>query len=252
MQNYTFSSKFTTKIDFRQAKTLKANKLSVVYIHGLYSDPWGAKPERVKEVCQELDLGFIRFELIGHGVDKENYEQADFHLWKAQVEEVIDGFTEGGVIMIGSSLGGWLSLLMALSRPEKVKAIMGLAAAPDFTKDRFIDGLSYEQKIKLDEQGKIEFVTKDFTYVITKKLLESGNEFLLLDKKLPIDCPVYLLQGMKDESVDWQKALKIAECIEGDDVTIKLLKNSNHRLNDVGDLAEIEASLRVIYNNINA
>ena len=129
MTDYTFKSNFTTKIDFRQAKTPKTNSLTVVYIHGLYSDCWGRKPENVMEWCAANGVNFFRFELAGHGSDSARYEETDVNIWKAQLLEVIDDIVKTDVILAGSSLGGWLSLLAALERPEKVKGVLGLAAA---------------------------------------------------------------------------------------------------------------------------
>ena len=127
MTDYTFKSNFTTKIDFRQAKTPKTNSLTVVYIHGLYSDCWGRKPENVMEWCAANGVNFFRFELAGHGSDSARYEETDVNIWKAQLLEVIDNIVKTDVILAGSSLGGWLSLLAALERPEKVKGVLGLA-----------------------------------------------------------------------------------------------------------------------------
>lgn len=121
MTDYTFKSNFTTKIDFRQAKTPKTNSLTVVYIHGLYSDCWGRKPENVMEWCAANGVNFFRFELAGHGSDSARYEETDVNIWKAQLLEVIDDIVKTDVILAGSSLGGWLSLLAALERPEKSK-----------------------------------------------------------------------------------------------------------------------------------
>ena len=170
MTDYTFKSNFTTKIDFRQAKTPKTNSLTVVYIHGLYSDCWGRKPENVMEWCAANGVNFFRFELAGHGSDSARYEETDVNIWKAQLLEVIDDIVKTDVILAGSSLGGWLSLLAALERPEKVKGVLGLAAAPEFTADLETYIFTPEQKEKLYGEGRLEFVNADFTYVFSVNL----------------------------------------------------------------------------------
>ena len=105
MTVYTFKSDFTTKIDFRQAKSPKTNNLTLVYTHGLYSDCWGRKPETILNWCETKGIDFIRYELAGHGSDSARYEQADLNIWKAQILEVIDEVVKTDVILAGSSLG---------------------------------------------------------------------------------------------------------------------------------------------------
>ena len=246
MTDYTFKSNFTTKIDFRQAKTPKTNSLTVVYIHGLYSDCWGRKPENVMEWCAANGVNFFRFELAGHGSDSARYEETDVNIWKAQLLEVIDDIVKTDVILAGSSLGGWLSLLAALERPEKVKGVLGLAAAPDFTADLETYIFTPEQKEKLYGEGRLEFVNADFTYVFTRALFETGRENMLLNRSVRIKCPVHLIQGQKDASLDPKKALNIAKCLESSEVVVKLLKDSNHRLGKDEDLAEARYSLEAL------
>ena len=247
MTVYTFKSDFTTKIDFRQAKSPKTNNLTLVYTHGLYSDCWGRKPEAILNWCETKGIDFIRYELAGHGSDSARYEQADLNIWKAQILEVIDEIVKTDVILAGSSLGGWLSLLAARERPGKVKGVLGLAAAPDFTLDLENYVFTPEQKEKLSAEGRLEFTNNDFTYVFTKALFETGKENSLLGKPLPVVCPVHLIQGQKDASLDPNKALNIAKCLESSDVVVKLLKDSNHRLGKDEDLAEICCSLEALY-----
>lgn len=246
MTDYTFKPNFTTKIDFRQAKSPKTNNLTIVYVHGLYSDCWGRKPENILDWCQAHHLNFFRYELAGHGSDSARYEEADLNIWKAQLLEAIDELIKTDVILVGSSVGGWLSLLAALERPEKVKGILGLAAAPDFTVDLENYVFTAEQKEKLYGEGRLEFPTADFTYVFTKSLFESGKQNLLLGKPLPVNCPIHLMQGQKDASLDPKKALNIAKCLESNEVVVKLLKDSNHRLGKEEDLAETRYSLEAL------
>lgn len=249
MQNYTYANQFTTIFEKSKAKSSKTHKITALYIHGMYSDPWGRKPEAVKSYCEDNGIDFLRFELIGHGSDKDNYEKIDINILKAQVLEVIDKLTDGDLLALGSSLGGWLSLIAAIERPQRVKGIIGLAAAPDFTVDLVEKYFTKEQNHELEEQGRLLFTNNDFTYVFTKQFFDSGRQNQLLNHKLAINCPIHLLQGMKDASLDWRKAIKISECVESSDVTIKLLKESNHRLGKDEDLQEICASIESIVKN---
>ena len=241
-----FLGQFTTNFEHIKAKSSEINSFTVLYTHGLYSDPWGRKPDAVRDWCIKNGWGFFRYELIGHGSDAGNYENVDVNLWKAQILEVIDTMIEGDIVVAGSSLGGWLSLIAAEERPERVKGVVGLAAAPDFTVDLEDKYLTPEQNKTIQEQGRLEFVNDDFTYVFTKKLMQSGRENQMLNRTINITCPVQLIQGQRDASLDWRKALQISQAIAGNNVIVKLLKYSNHRLGEDSDLEVIARSLDAI------
>lgn len=212
-------------------------------MHGLYSDPWGRKPESVKSYCQEHGLDFFRYELIGHGSDSDHYEQSDMNIWKAQALEVIDEIVSGDVLLIGMSVSGWLALICGVERPTRVKGIVGISAAPDFTVMFEDEYLTDAQRDDLEKHGRTEVATKDFTYIFTQRLLDTGRENRMLDKEIPLNCPVHLLQGQKDACYPWRKTLAIAERITRDDVTVKLLKNASHRMQQPEDIAEMFRSL---------
>lgn len=246
MQTHTFISQFTTKFEYIQAKTSETNKnspdLTVVYIHGLNSDPWGRKPEEVKAFCLKHNLSFFRFELAGHGSDSANFEKVNFNDWKKQVFEVVDNMVEGRILFVGSSLGGWLSLLAARDRPERAAGVVGLAPAPDFTYDmeRFV--LTDAQKAELS-RGRLVFPMKDYSYVFTRELFETARENLLLEAPLAIRCPVHILHGTEDKNLNPQKPFRLLKCLETEDVVLKLLKGANHRLGRDVDIAELHNSL---------
>lgn len=243
MSEHQFLGQFTTNFEHIKVKSSEINSFTVLYTHGLYSDPWGRKPDAVRDWCAKNKINFFRYELVGHGSDKGNYENVDVNLWKAQILEIIDTMIEGDIVVVGSSLGGWLSLIAAESRPERVKAVLGLAAAPDFTVDLEDKYLTPEQNKIIQEKGRLDFTNDDFTYVFTKKLIDSGRENQMLNRTININCPVQLIQGQKDASLDWRKALKISDAIQGNNVTVKLLKYSNHRLGEDSDLEVIQRSL---------
>lgn len=246
MQTHTFASQFTTKFEYIQAKTSETNKnspkFSIVYIHGLNSDPWGRKPEEVKSFCLAHNISFFRFELAGHGSDANNFEKVNFTHWKEQVYEIIDTMVAGKILFVGSSLGGWLSLLAARDRPERAIGVVGLAPAPDFTDDmeRFV--LTPSQKEEL-LHGKVMFPMKDFTYIFTKELFDTARENLLLEAPLNISCPVHIIHGTEDKNLDPQKPFKLLKCLTTQDVVLKLMKGSNHRLGRDVDIRELHNSL---------
>jgi len=250
MLQHQFLRQFTTNFEYIKAKSKEINSFTVLYTHGLYSDPWGRKPEAVRDWCLNNGVGFFRYELIGHGSDVENYENADVNLWKTQILEIIDTMIEGDIVVVGSSLGGWLSLIAAESRPNRIKAVLGLAAAPDFTVDLEEKYLPKEQLEIVRTKGRLEFVNDDFKYVFTKRLFDSGRENRMLNRSINIECPVQLIQGQKDASLDWRKVLQISQAISGNNVMVKLLKYSNHRLGEDSDLAIVKASLDSIKEQI--
>lgn len=247
MQTHTFKSQFTTKFEYSQAKTSPTHKNSadftVVYTHGLYSDPWGRKPEAVKAFCEENNISFIRFELAGHGSDIARYEDADFNTWKEQILEVSDELVTGNILYIGSSIGGWLSLIAARERPERAVGVIGLAPAPDFTFDMETHIFNAEQKAQL-AKGRLVFPMKDFSYVFTKKMMDTARQNLLLDKSLAVKCPVHIIHGSDDKNLDPEKPFKLFHCLESRDVVLKLIKDSNHRLSRDVDIEELKNSIK--------
>lgn len=244
MFEHTFKNGHTTKCEYIKPDSNKTQKLTVVYTHGFCSDPYGRKPEEVKKWCVEHGIGFFRWEIAGHGSDIVRFEETTIDTYKEQIYEIVNDIVEEDVIIGGASLGGWLSLLGAIKYPNKVKGLFGLAAAPDFLK-RYIEVyFKPEHREYLDKYGKIEFPTGDFTYIITKNMIESGYRNMLLDKDtIPFDGKVRLIQGMKDKSLDWSVAPMIASKITSSDVKVVLLKESNHRLSGDEDIIEIRKAL---------
>lgn len=246
MPQHTFRSHFTTNFEMSKAKFENSPKFTVVYVHGLYSNPWGRKGDVIKAFCNEQGIDFFRYELVGHGEFAADYEKADLNIWKDQLLEVIDDMVEGPILLVGASIGGWLSLLAAVERPERIVGLIGLAAAPDFTADMEKYVLTPEQKELLNQKGSLEFPLPDFTYVLTKALFDSGRENLLLNKPILLHCPVHLLQGTQDANIHPQKAQQIMEALESEIVVVKMIKGSNHRLFADHDLAEVCCSIKTI------
>ena len=237
---HTFQCGHTVKCEYIKPDNSKTQRFTIVYAHGFCSDPYGRKPEEVKKWCLKNGMGFFRYEIAGHGIDAQRFEETTINTYKSQIFEIIEHLVEGPVIVIGSSLGGWLSLLAACHFPERVIGMIGLAAAPDFLKTYIESYFQPKHMEILNKIGKVEFPTNDFTYVITKDMINSGRENLLLDKDvIPFCGKVHLLQGMKDASLEWHTALTIAEKLQSEDVQIHLLKSSNHRLGTDEDIIEI-------------
>ena len=243
MPAYTFKNRFTTNFEYIKSNSPKTHSFTIIYSHGLCSAPWGLKPETIKNFCCEHGLGFLRYEMAGHGSDISNYEKTNINIWKEQLLELIDDIVEGDILLVGTSMGGWLSLLGAELRPNRVVGVVGISSAPDFTIGLEDYYLTDEQKQTIAQTGKVEFITNDFTYIFTDKLLKSGRDNQMLNRQIDIKCPVHLLQGMKDSAYPWKYSLQIVECLGGNNVTLKLIKNANHRMQEPDDLKEICASI---------
>lgn len=239
---------FTTQYEF--IKFSQRAKLTVLYIHGLSSNPWGRKPEAVKELCKELNINFFRFELLGHGIDSINYEKADFDLWKAQILDIIDTQIKGNFIIVGHCIGGWLGLMAAQERPQRLKGIICTSTAPNLTELMEMQ-MSPEQRKELQTTQKVIIKIERMVFTFTQQFIETGIKNAILEQDcIPLSCPVHLIQGLQDTFIDWKIIYKIAEKLQSRQVTIKLLKNSNHHLQHPLDLAEINNSLRFIVSQI--
>jgi pimeloyl-ACP methyl ester carboxylesterase len=216
------------------------------FLHGFRSDMSGAKAEHLDALAQRKGLAFTRFDYTGHGLSSGTIRDGDIECWRDDALAVFDALTVGPQIVIGSSLGGWLALLLARARPERVRAIVGLAAAPDFTEDLMWPGMSPAQQAELLANGEISVPTAyaPEPYVITRRLIESGREHLLLRAPLAITCPVRLIHGMRDPDVPWQTALRLAAVLASEDVRITLIKDGEHRLSRESDLMVLTQIVR--------
>ena len=240
MHKYKFKNGHTTLLEHVKPETNKTQRFTVVYAHGFCSDPWGKKPEMVKKWCMEHGCGFVRFEIAGHGSDIDRFEETTIDTYKEQMFEIISDIVEGDVVVMGASLGGWLSLLSAIKFSDRVIGLIGMAAAPDFLKLFFESCLTEKHNADLEKYGKILFNTNDFNYIITKKMIESAYPNLLLDQEtIPYRGKVRLLQGMNDAALYWEMAPKIAKKLESNDVKVVLIKASNHRLSSDEDIKAI-------------
>ena len=206
-------------------------KSGVVFLSGLKSDMDGTKAIYLHKWALENGISFLRFDYRGHGKSSGSYEDTSLSDWFEDSKEIIFGLTKGPQVLVGSSLGGWLSLLFAESYPEKVSGIVGIAAAPDFREKYKEQNLDEEQRIEIKEKGKLSFPSEYFDepLTITKKLIDDGNKNLILKKKIKITCPIRLFQGTEDKDVDSSIPLKILEKIQSTDVSFTLVKNVDHR-----------------------
>ena len=213
----------------------------IIFLGGYMSDMTGSKATALEEFALKNNQNFIRFDYMGHGQSSGKFTDGTIGRWTEDALAVLDELTTGPQILIGSSMGGWIMLNAALRRPDRTKALVGIAAAPDFTQDLMWNKFSSEIKNTLLNDG-VYYEPSDYgdaPYAITLKLIEEGRHHLLLGKKQPIDCPVRLIQGVKDVDVPWEVATKIMESLQTNDVELILVKDGDHRLSTPRDLQRL-------------
>ena len=220
----------------------------IVFLGGYMSDMTGSKATDLEEFAKTSSQSFVRFDYMGHGQSSGKFTDGTIGRWTEDALAVIDELTTGPQILVGSSMGGWIMLNAALKRPDRTKGLVGIAAAPDFTQDLMWDKFSQKIKNILLSEG-VYYEPSDYgdePYAITLKFIEEGRQHLLLGKKQPIDCPVRLIQGMKDVDVPWDIAPRIVESLRTNDVELILVKNGDHRLSEPQDLQRLRKIIKEI------
>lgn len=222
------------------------SKPVVIFLGGFKSDMEGTKALFLEGLCKGNDIPFIRFDYSGHGISDGQFEDGSIGEWFEDAMAIIDSIAEGRkCVLIGSSMGGWISLLCAKDRPDSVLGMILLAPAPDFTSE-ILKQFSEKQKASLYQDGFVS-VPNDYSdepYIFTKKLLDDGEKHCLLTGDINSDIPVIILQGMRDADVPWRKALKIQECLSSEDVEVLLIKDAGHSLSRDQDLETLAMSLK--------
>ena len=208
---------------------------TLVFLPGYMSDMEGGKATALDSWAESRGRAMVRFDYAGCGVSAGAFEEQTLAGWRDDVLAVIDRLAEGPVVLVGSSMGGWLMLLAALERPERVAGLVGIAAAPDFTDW----GFTSEQKNALLAVGRLEEASPygEAPYVTTRGFWESGQALRLLHGEVTIDCPVRLLHGLEDRDVPWRVSLRLMEQLRSSDTQACLIKDGDHRLSRDGDIA---------------
>ncbi|MEE8535915.1 MAG: alpha/beta hydrolase [Kiloniellales bacterium] len=217
----------------------------LIFLGGFMSDMTGTKATALEAFARERGQAFVRFDYQGHGASSGDFADGTIGRWAEDAVTVLDRVSEGPQILIGSSMGGWIMLLAALARPERVAGLVGVAAAPDFTEDLMWRRYPPEVRETLEREGVYQEPsdTGEEPTTITLGLIEEGRRHLLLGGPIALSCPVRLLHGMKDEAVPWETALRLAEALESRDVEVTLVKDAGHRLSEPQDLARLMATV---------
>ncbi|AGH49843.1 MULTISPECIES: alpha/beta fold hydrolase [Sphingomonadales] len=211
---------------------------TIVFLPGYMSDMEGGKATALDAWAEEIGRAMLRLDYAGCGASEGRFADGTLASWRDDVLHLIDHLTDGPLLLVGSSMGGWLMLLVALARPDRVKGLVGIAAAPDFTEW----GFDAEDREKLARDGRIEEISEysDEPYVTTRAFWESGQaNRLLTGEEIGFDGPVRLLHGQQDDDVPWPIAVKLAAALRSADVHTLLIKDGDHRLSRGEDIARL-------------
>ncbi|WP_045171079.1 alpha/beta hydrolase [Ehrlichia minasensis] len=235
MQHLTLSYAQNLHIAYKQ---LVGDKASIIFFGGFNSNMQGTKATALYDYCKLHNLGLIIFDYLGHGESDGEFTDYNISDWYKNCVEVMNQLApvDKPQIIIGSSMGGWLMLLAAISNQDKVSHLISLAGAPDFTESLIFQKLNVIQKDELYKNGKITlYADSDNThpYLITRNLIEDGRKHLLLHQEsINITCPVTLIHGMRDDIVPYQVSITLAEKIKSNNINLHLIKSADHKLSD--------------------
>ncbi len=221
----------------------------VVFLGGFRSDKEGTKALALEEWAKAHGRAFLRFDYSGHGMSSGDFLDGSIGDWFEDARAAILALSEGPQVLVGSSMGGWIALLMARECPEKVAGLVTIAAAPDFTEDGMWAEFSDTQRRELMEAGQVALPSdySDEPYIITRRLIEEGRDRLVLRAALDLPMPVRMLQGTADGDVPVSVAVRLIDHAEGPDVRLTLVKGADHRFSSPECLKLIELSvLKVI------
>ncbi len=234
-------------IDLAWAR-LPGRSPTVVFLPGFRSHMQGDKALHLLRLCTETGQAMLRFDYSGHGASAGRFEDGTIGAWAAEALTVIDRLAQGPLILVGSSMGGWIALLAARARPARVAGLVGIAAAPDFTETLMWQAMAPSERARLMHDGIIH-VPSEYSdpLPITRALIEDGRKHLLLHAPIPLCCPVRLLHGQRDPDVPWETSLRLGERISAGDVRIILVKDGDHRLSRPQDLALLAGTVTALH-----
>ena len=218
---------------------------SVVFLCGYASEMSGTKARFLHRVCAEAGHAYLRFDYRGRGASSGRFEDGTVGSWTDDACAVIEAATRGPLVLVGSSMGGWIMLLVARRLAERVRALVGVAAAPDFTEDGMWPRIRASERETLATRGVIHVPSEysDDPYPITLRLIEDGRERLQLRDRIPFDGPVRLIHGYRDDDVPWRTSLRLAARLRSSDVTVEIVSDGGHRLSRGEDLVRLARTL---------
>ncbi len=220
----------------------------VVFCPGYASDMSGTKATALLEICEHERMAMLRFDYSGHGASGGEFIDGTIGSWAEDAAFIISQVVpQQDLLIIGSSMGGWIALLLALRFKAQMRGLLLIAPAPDFTEKLVRPGLTLEQLEILGREG-VLYQPSEYgnPLPLAQKLLDEGKKHLLLDAPISVDCPVRILHGMQDADVPWQLSLTLAEKLETPDVRLTFVKDGDHRLSRPHDLGLLVGALRAL------
>ena len=220
------------------------SKTSVFFFGGYASDMTGTKATALSQWCEKNNYNFIRFDYSGHGKSEGNFEDGGITKWSSEATEVLKNFSNEKNIVIGSSMGGWISLIVSLRNLNLISGLIGIASAPDFVVGEW-NRLSDDQKSQIKNDGKIIINWDKYNddYTITYKFLKDGMNNMLLNSAINVDCPIRLLHGRLDQVVSYETSEKIIEKITSKNKKLTIIEDGDHSLSR-------ESDLQLLFDNI--
>jgi pimeloyl-ACP methyl ester carboxylesterase len=231
----------TERLNRPDGETLALKRVSgtgptVIWIGGFRSDMEGTKALALDAAAREGGWNYVRYDHFAHGVSSGDWRQATIGRWREDAVALIDSL-EGPVIPVGSSMGGWVALLAAVARPERMAGLVLVNPAQDFTERLMWPGLADHIRQAILRDGEALITEEGLgDYVLTRHMFEEAREWLMLDGVIPIPAPVHILQGRKDDVVPWRHQIELTERLQGGDVTLDLIVDGDHRLSTPADL----------------
>ncbi|KCZ92778.1 alpha/beta hydrolase [Hyphomonas johnsonii] len=252
MTTSNFTSPEGRRLAYRR-NDASPGKLTFVWLSGFKSDMTGTKVKRVEAWANQAGYGFLAFDYSGHGESAGAFEDGTVSQWRADTLAAIDSLTEGPLVLVGSSMGGWLAILAATARPARVKGLVLIAPAPDFTQKLMWPEFAPEAQAEIRDIG-FTLRPSDYgePYKITQALIEDGRQWQVLDAPIPFPGPVRILQGMQDPDVPYAHAFRLVGTMTSDDLTFTLIKDGDHRLSREQDIARLLATCGEIARTLGA
>lgn len=238
-----------TRLAYRKSE---GEGCGVIWCGGFMSDMEGSKAIALEELCQQMGRPYVRFDYQGHGASDGKFEDGTIGLWQQDAMAVLDQLTTGPQVLVGSSMGGWISLLTLKKRAERIAAFVGVAAAPDFTLRHWIN-LTPQQQQDVLTKGKV-LIDSDYgpdPYTFSKALFDDGANNLVMTRPIETDIPIRLIQGTADPDVPWQTALDIADIVTSENTEAIIIPEGDHRLSREIDLSRLKRIVKEVLTEVN-
>ena len=227
-------------------KAVAGTGATVIWVGGFRSDMEGTKALALDAAARERGWNYVRYDHFAHGQSSGDWRQATIGRWREDAIALIDSL-QGPVIPVGSSMGGWVALLATLARPERIKGLVLVNPAQDFTERLMWPGLADHERQAILREGETVITEEGLgSYVLTRRMFEEARDWLLLDGVIDISAPVHVLQGRADDVVPWRHQVELAERLIGGDLRLDLIEGGDHRLSAPSDLDRLVAAVEAM------